>query len=150
MIDNVILGADITPDWGNAVVDFLNDMLWTTYTPTVTGFTLGNGTSTHRWMKVGDLIFTKHRLVLGSTSAVTGWINIALPFALGAAPNGFQVSSSAVDSSAGQNYIMQGLTNGNTIGPVWGNPAVVVFQSATAPFTWAQNDTLDMACRYSV
>jgi hypothetical protein len=55
-------------------------LAWTTYTPTFTNFTLGNGTITlAKFKQLGKLVFVKVLVTLGSTSSVSGRIGFSLP-----------------------------------------------------------------------
>lgn len=49
----------------------------TTYTPTLTGITLGNGTISASYTKSGNLIFDDITITFGSTTAVTGSVTIS-------------------------------------------------------------------------
>jgi hypothetical protein len=53
---------------------------WTTYTPTNTGITVGNGTQTARYVKNGKTVTVSYSFTLGSTSSVAaGNVEIGLP-----------------------------------------------------------------------
>jgi hypothetical protein len=52
---------------------------WTSYTPTWTGISLGNGTSSGRYIKVGKTVTLEATLTFGSTTSVTGGISVSLP-----------------------------------------------------------------------
>ena len=52
---------------------------WLTYTPTFTGFSLGNGTMTAKHTKIGKTIIGRIYIVAGSTSATTSAITFTLP-----------------------------------------------------------------------
>lgn len=55
-------------------------LAWTSYTPTFTNFSLGNGTITlAKFKQLGKLVFVKVLVTLGSTSTVTGRIGFTLP-----------------------------------------------------------------------
>jgi hypothetical protein len=55
-------------------------LAWTSYTPTFTNFTLGNGTITlAKYAKLGKIVTVKLLVTLGSTSSVSGRIGISLP-----------------------------------------------------------------------
>lgn len=60
---------------------------WTTWTPTLTALTLGNGTKTGRYAQIGKVVHYRFSFVLGSTSAVTGVPQFSLPVAPAAALN---------------------------------------------------------------
>lgn len=64
----------------------INDALQTagvfqSYTPTFTGFTLGNGVVTSRYMQLNKLIHYTGYVDLGSTSSMAGPLDISLPVA---------------------------------------------------------------------
>lgn len=53
---------------------------WTTYAPSYTNFSLGNGTLTYaKYQQIGKTVHVKFRAVLGSSSSVTNDIKISLP-----------------------------------------------------------------------
>lgn len=54
---------------------------WTTYAPTLTNVTLGNGTKTGRYLQTGKTIDFYVRLDFGSTTAHTGSVSFSLPVA---------------------------------------------------------------------
>jgi hypothetical protein len=55
-------------------------LAWTSYTPTFTNFTLGNGTLTRRhYARLGKIVVLDVVVTLGSTSSVTGRIGVSLP-----------------------------------------------------------------------
>jgi hypothetical protein len=67
---------------GNAIDTSVGTGLlaWTSYTPTFTNFTLGNGTITlAKYAKLGKIAVVKLLVTLGSTSSVSGRIGISLP-----------------------------------------------------------------------
>jgi len=58
---------------------------WTAWTPTITGFTVGNGTVAGRYRKVGHDLELNLFITFGTTSAVTGTLSMSLPLGLTAA-----------------------------------------------------------------
>jgi hypothetical protein len=55
-------------------------LAWTSYTPTFSNFTLGNGTiNVAKYSKLGKIVNVKVNVTLGTTSSVTGRIGISLP-----------------------------------------------------------------------
>ena len=62
------------PEWGAAAGGS-----WTTWTPTATNYTKGNGTETARYLDVNGTIFFFYKFVLGSTSSITGEPSTSLP-----------------------------------------------------------------------
>ena len=75
------LTTPITAASLNAVCDelALYNAAWTSFTPTFTGFTLGNGTSEGVYQLIGRWAVVRFRLTLGSTSAITGSMTTAVP-----------------------------------------------------------------------
>lgn len=59
------------------------DVTWKDYTPTFANFTLGNGTVTGKYVRIGRLVHFIVQVTLGSTSSVsaTGGIQASLPVA---------------------------------------------------------------------
>ncbi|MDQ0672929.1 hypothetical protein QFZ36_000490 [Pseudarthrobacter siccitolerans] len=52
---------------------------WTSYTPTLTNITLGNGTLTGKYQQIGKTVNFRVSLILGSTSAISGDLIFSLP-----------------------------------------------------------------------
>ena len=74
------LTADIT-----ALEDRFTD--WQDYTPTLSGFTIGNGTITARYALINGTCFVEDHINFGSTSTFPGGVNVemTLPFSAAAA-----------------------------------------------------------------
>jgi hypothetical protein len=53
---------------------------WTTWSPTVTGLTKGNGTEVARYRLNGKMVDIFYQFTLGSTSSVTGQVYLTPPF----------------------------------------------------------------------
>jgi len=118
----------------------------TTYTPSFTGLTLGNGTVVAKYCKVGGVIVDEIVITFGSTTAITGGITIG----------GMQ----AANSSAA---LFTGWVNLHDAGTIYytgvakqasstsveilaqstsGAYAAVATISATVPHTWATGDQI--------
>jgi hypothetical protein len=52
---------------------------YTAYTPTIGGFTIGNGTINTRYTRVNKMVHYYGRITLGSTSVMTGPLDLGLP-----------------------------------------------------------------------
>jgi len=116
---------------------------WTSYTPSFTNFTLGNGTATARYAQVNDLVFVEGQVVLGSTSVMGSTPQISHPVG---------TSSLEVFISNTLRYDDYGV--GNYVGTIWiypnqiylgtlytgGTWAGVGFINATTPFAWGTGD----------
>lgn len=119
---------------------------WTARTPTATGLTIGNGTITARWSRVGRRIHERGSIVLGSTSSVTGTLFVALPTAAQAADQGPLGGTLLSDSSAGALQNAQALLSGT------GNLVLLTaagsYVNASAPWAWATGDAIRWAITY--
>jgi hypothetical protein len=122
---------------------------WTTYTPSNTGITLGNGTQTARYVKIGKTVTVSYRLVLGSTSSFSGAIYVGLP----STNNSFANCVVSVTDSGSGNYLAVGAADPST-GSVLCRPNKTNATYATwddnltAMFTWAVNDELKFSITY--
>ena len=116
---------------------------WTSYTPTFTNFTLGNGTVTAKYCKIGKVVFVHARIVLGSTSAVSAYPIMSLP--VNAVTSGYFTGTADLQDAGNTNYLGKIYIDSATgvwssvdaVGGSYANYAVV---SATVPFTWTTND----------
>lgn len=123
------------------------DLNWTTWTPTLTNITQGNGTVLARYIRIGNDVRWKFRFVMGSTSAMGTGPQITLP----AAP---------ADTSESEwvGWVsVRDVGTGNFFGPVrWSSGSTVSLNywtisganliasniTSTAPMTWTTNDVL--------
>jgi hypothetical protein len=124
---------------------------WTTYTPVLTGPTLGNGSISARYLKIGKMVTVEVRFALGSTSAIGADNFISLPFnaAQGA---GLTIPVTLMDFGTTQfmgiGYLQYAdtirllITNTTTS---YGNAALV---TSTVPFTWTTNDYIAFVITY--
>lgn len=120
---------------------------WTAVTPALTGVTIGNGTVAGRQRKLGRTVHTRGRFVLGSTSAVTGFPQITLPYPTVAVTAQDPLGTALlVDSSAGQRQpavVYLWSASSARISGVSGAPI-----AATVPFTWAEGDSIGWNLTY--
>lgn len=122
---------------------------WATYTPSNTGITLGNGTQTARYVKVGKTVFVSYKLVLGSTSSFSGAIYVGLP----STNNSISTCSiNATDTGAG-NYLASGVADASTgtvlCRPIKANATYATWDdNLTSMFTWGTNDVLQFFITY--
>jgi hypothetical protein len=121
---------------------------WTSYTPTLTTWTLGNGTITGRYMFAGKLVIGYLKLTVGSTTATAGSVEISLPQTanIGAyAPIG---NASCKDTAAANPYNVSAyMSTTGRMGFVMGGTSNVAI-NATNPFTWGTGDTLEVMFTY--
>jgi hypothetical protein len=126
------------------------DTAWTTYTPTFTNFTLGNGTVTAQYFKVGKMVTVQVAVTLGTTSAVSGLIGVSLPVAFASADRfvGYARGSVVI------NYIMHVIGVGAIMNlyaiSTSGAYAATTNTSATIPNTWANTHKFFITATYEV
>lgn len=117
------------------------------YVPVLSTSTLGNGTITGSWMRVRDLAFFRIRLVLGSTTVISG-------------PT-FSLPIPAVDERAVVANVLMYDASAGTITRYHGgfvfsaSDSTVLIRTdasarpdATTPFTWDVDDEINIAGSY--
>ena len=122
---------------------------WTAYTPTITNFTLGNGTVTARYKQIGKTLLLQCKITFGSTSSISGSPIFSMPTANtkisgmhGTANILIQDFGTAyykamsADASGTQFYIYAESANGTYVRDTG--------ISSTVPMTWTTNDTLSI------
>lgn len=134
--------------WLQSVYDSIeNAFSWTSYTPTWTNGTLGDGTRSGKYLQVGKLVAFKVDLVWGSSTSSAGTWTFSLPVTSAAASGGAQIIAvgSSRDNSAGQYWMTRfHQSSTTTITPVTGDAGSAAGVSTTSPFTWAVNDELHL------
>jgi hypothetical protein len=92
--------------------------LWTTFTPTISGVTLGNGSKSGSYCQIADTVFFRVIMVLGSTTSITAEVDLTLPTtASGYSTLDFMnVSNQVYDASASAFYASTAnIAVGNTV-----------------------------------
>ena len=126
------------------------DTKWSTYTPTLTNVTIGNGTVSAQYFRVGKMVTVQVQVVLGTTSSVTGLIGVSLPVAFVSA-NRFVGTCRA---SVVINYLMHvigvgSIMNVYAVGTA-GAYASTTNTSATIPNTWASTHQFFISATYEI
>lgn len=120
---------------------------WSSFTPTLTSWTLGNGTLTGFWLQIRKTVHFRGNLTVGSTTTFSGGPVFALPVtavsALGRDPIG---STTLFDTSAPawRHYPLIEASS-TTCNPV--NPDGSAL-SPTVPWTWATGDRIAFSGTY--
>lgn len=131
---------------------------WSTYTPTLTNITLGNGTLAGRYRAVGKTVDFLITLTFGSTTSITG-SNSKMTLPVTALSGNWTSGDCAgYDTSANQWFplcIFTAAAGGGastadflikTYNTSAGSNAVTI--SSSAPFTWATGDVLTIRGKY--
>lgn len=119
---------------------------WTSYTPTWTGITTGNGTSSAAWVQFGRTTHWRAQFTLGSTSAITGAVTVTLPTALRESGHFGTFRVSLVDTGT-LRYTGQINALSTTVVAVEAISTSAAYAggaalSATIPHTWANTDVI--------
>jgi len=126
----------------------------TVFTPSWSGFTLGNGTEEWYYVRVNDLIHVYGNTQLGSTSAVTGELQIDLPVTREALALTYEILGTAMLFESGVGF-WAGIafsTNTTTVrfSPLLANVTYAKqgTTSSTVPFTWGTSDAIGASFSY--
>lgn len=122
---------------------------WASHTPTYANFSLGNGSVDAAYYRFGRFVIYRGAITMGSTSSVTGAIQVSLPVAA-------KASTWSLGTAVGED---NSASFARTVGAAEINPAIfatgVHFASsgnadwtATVPFTWATSDILRWTITY--
>lgn len=141
---------------GNAIDTSVGTGLlaWTSWTPTLTGITLGNGTITSRYLQIGKTVHFSFIFTLGTTSAITGAVSITLP--ISKQNNSESPNSTVTLRQTGVTPTVIGLarsTIGSNVLNIYAmNTASTYIVSAdltaTIPWTWASTHTIGVSGTY--
>ena len=125
---------------------------WTSYTPTFTGLTVGNGTLTANYNKIGKVMFMRVSLNFGSTTAITGSVSMSMP---GSGQPGVYTTTNAIYEDAGVGFYVGNIVIfGATayLGSIRSSTTFAQHEglNATNPFTWTTNDGIFINASYEV
>lgn len=132
---------------------------WTSFTPTWTNLTVGNGTQVAKYRQVGKILFFEVRLVFGSTTSITGRVSLDWPPiapANTAAANMANVVIELADYSDGPYPGFKFGQGANTTKfellavNAGGTYSKFALLSSTVPFTWATSDEINLSGFYEV
>jgi hypothetical protein len=147
ILDDTIVNADINSAAAIAISKLASSSAWTSYTPTITGFTGTVPTATGRWMQIGKTVHYNFTLTFGGAPTVTGTPTVSIPATrqgthfeqclLAFVPT---TASPVIWSGSGTNWasttaLNLEYTSTATVSGVAG--LIGVAMSATAPFTFS-------------
>lgn len=118
---------------------------WTSYTPTLSNWTLGNGTLDARFSKVGKNVTVYFSFTFGSTSSIANFANLSLPVT--AQSGAYESYGNCVMSDSGVGLWVGGiyLTGGVAYPRAMISSSSYVQDTtvgASVPFTWSTNDLI--------
>lgn len=145
--DEIADGAQNMQDIADTL-DTLLGSAWTTYTPTTTNVTLGNGTITGRHQKVGKTVIMWARLTAGTTTTFTGTPGFSLPFTASAEIRRSMFRVEIADASPLAGYIGAAAVTTTRVDlqviNTAGTYATTTAVSATVPIAIATGDTYEV------
>lgn len=125
----------------------------TSYTPTITNFTTGNGSVAGTYQQIGKRVFGNASFTFGSTSSVGGAITITLPVtSIAYTADRDEIGYGlAYDDSGSAAFPVVVVWASTTTAKVWnmnmGSTSINAI-SSTVPMTWATSDTLKVKFDY--
>lgn len=137
--------------WGETLNAFLDTKAelatWQSWTPEWTGsITVGNGTSSGQYVQHDKTVIGRATLVLGSTSAVTGPINLVPP----TTPDSNFGPGQVQFTDSGSNYYFGDVRYANSSFALYARSANggAVSPSLNVPFTWVAGDFIEVRFIY--
>jgi hypothetical protein len=125
---------------------------WTSYTPTISGGSVGNGTLTSFYKQIGKTVFVRFKFTLGSTSTVNGF-QISRPVTSVTVPSTSMIGLAGLRDAGVAGYVGTVadydttkfyVTNLKTDSTYAGPPEI----GTTTPFTWGTGDEIAFTCVY--
>lgn len=124
-------------------------LAWTSYTPTIGGWTKNNGTTTGAFIEFGKLIIFRARYTVGSTDTISGGLTMTLPVAAADAVVGDPIGvAGLVDISASSYRAWQTILDDVGGGDVRFRDATGNALNPTTPWTWATGDIISINGSY--
>jgi hypothetical protein len=139
------IGAGVVlPNHLLAAASTLNTWVWDAWTPSFTNLTVGNGTLTAKYIKIGKTIIARVHFVFGNSSAVSGAVSFTLPVTSVSYPGIATVQPIGVAEYFSVSTIIEGwvawasTTSANVyVKNSAGTYVVFAVLSSTVPYTWA-------------
>lgn len=120
------------------------------WTPSVTGWTLGNGTVAGVWARAGKLAMCSAVVTLGSTTTVAASLQLSVP--TGTTARAITPLQAILEDVGSGYYFAPGLvdTAGKLIVGRAGTSGLMDAIASTAPFTWATGDKVRIEALWEV
>jgi hypothetical protein len=140
---------------GSAWLPVVSPGAWTSYTPTITGLTLGNGSMSAKYALVGKTLFFSVVFALGSTSAVGTSPTFGFPSGISPSTgNNGPLGIGASNSIGGTRYSFWLFLSDDVIVPRVLNASGTYVThgsiTATVPFTWATGNSMLLSGRTEI
>lgn len=121
--------------------------VWTPYSPTVSGWTLGNGSASGSYIKTGTTVHMRMNMVLGSTTSISGGLQMTPPVAPRVGSTIRQYGAGALlDDSASRRWecTVELRSDTGLITPLYHSTSngMAGIANPTVPFDWAAGDRI--------
>jgi len=153
-----VTAGDITVTAGDIEVTAgeITGLPWSTWSPSYTNITIGNGSVTARKIQIGKIVFARFVLTFGTTTAFSGQPIVSLPVtasSTAAASTDQPIGDAQFYDDTGNRYQGRAFLNTTTtaVATVLSASATYAYTTAlssTIPFTWTTNDKYSWAIRY--
>lgn len=137
---------------GTSWQDF--DVAGTSYTPTLTNITLGNGSVSGSYYRLGKYVFGGVSFNFGTTTSISGLMGFSLPFTADTSSNNYSSTQVLISDVGTTVYIGLGYIGGSgarmDIYAQAANATYLLYAgtSSTIPMTWANTDGLFLSFYY--
>lgn len=121
---------------------------WTSFTPTFSNITTGNGSASGTYLSIGKTVHLRAILTFGTTTSVTGAIGFSFPVTPKSTSN-FIVGSVFMHDVGVQIYYGSLLPNGSVY--TWKTDSTYLYYvqaNVNVPFTWGSGDELSVTATY--
>lgn len=154
------LGIKTITDFGLSLVDDANaaaalttlglGAAWTSYTPTNSNITVGNGTCVGAYIQFGKTVIFRWALTWGTTTTFTGAASAGLPFTARAGP--FQVASAWYLDNGTRHHVGSAFISPSSAlaGLVHAEAGGAGLVANPDPFTWASTDVASVCGTYEI
>lgn len=126
---------------------------WTTWSPTWTNLTVGNGTVTAQYSQINKVVHLRASVTFGSTTSISGSVTFTLPVTASstASTTGHGVAQFGDTGSA--SYLGVARVSTTTTGQLVAPNSSLTYVSlsalsSTVPFTWGNTDTINLTLAY--
>lgn len=145
--DGQVLTADAASTNGIKWAAVSTGGTYSTWTPTRTNWTLGNGTETARYTQIGKFVHLEYKVIWGSTSSISGDLQISLPVTAKGTQDSFLGNVAILDSGTAWylgRVVLDGSTTTMSFVALKADSTYQTYSTvnATTPMSWATNDRL--------
>lgn len=120
---------------------------WTSYTPTLGGWTLGNGTLVGKWMSANKLVMGRIEYTVGSTDTKSGTLTFATPVTPNLI-NGATCGRAGLFDTSAANRAFRHVFWGSAANAFFATSEADVRITPTTPWTWATGDQVFIDFEY--